>query len=64
MMAASSELPFGGCKDYCLKDTAPPLNPSGLAERPGTFRGDEAAEEKLEAAEWENSAGVKVRLGS
>ena len=39
MMAARSELPFGGCKDYCLKDTAPPLNPSGLAERPGTFRG-------------------------
>ena len=39
MMAASSELPFGGCKDYCLKATAPPLNPSGLAERPGTFRG-------------------------
>ena len=25
---------------------------------------DEAAEEKLEAAEWENSAGVKVRLRS
>ena len=41
MMAARSELPFGGCKDYCLKDTAPPLNPSGLAERPGTFRGIE-----------------------
>ena len=39
MMAARSELPFGGCKDYCLKATAPPLNPSGLAERPGTFRG-------------------------
>ena len=39
MMAVRSELPFGGCKDYCLKDTAPPLNPSGLAERPGTFRG-------------------------
>ena len=32
MMAARSELPFGGCKDYCLKATAPPLNPSGLAE--------------------------------
>ena len=39
MMTARCELPFGGCNDYCLKDTAPPLNPSGLAERPGTFRG-------------------------
>ena len=39
MMTASPELPFGGCKDYCLKAIAPPLNPSGLAERPCTFRG-------------------------